>query len=40
MKTTKLQKNILKTFEIYVMILKDFVNGIWQLIQVIFQYLE
>jgi hypothetical protein len=34
MKTTKLQKNILKTFEIYVMILKDFVNGTWQLIQV------
>ncbi|XP_021311059.1 jmjC domain-containing protein 4 isoform X2 [Sorghum bicolor] len=31
--TTKLQKNILKTFEIYVMILKDFVNGTWQLIQ-------
>lgn len=30
---TKLQKNILKTFEIYVMILKDFVNGTWQLIQ-------
>ncbi|KAG2589259.1 hypothetical protein PVAP13_5NG246381 [Panicum virgatum] len=31
--TTKLQKNILKTFEIYVMILKGFANGTWRLIQ-------
>lgn len=34
MKTTRLQKNILKTFEIYVMILRGFANETWQLIQV------
>jgi hypothetical protein len=34
MKTIKLQKNILKTFEIYVMILRGFVNATWQQIQV------
>ena len=40
MKTTKLQKNILKTFEIYVMILKGFANGTWRLIQVVLQYVN
>ena len=40
MKTTKLQKNILKTFEKYVMILKGFANGTWRLIQVMLQYVN
>ncbi|CAO2177074.1 unnamed protein product [Urochloa humidicola] len=31
--TIKLQKNILKTFGIYVMILKGFANVTWQLVQ-------